>query len=151
MENRSVKALSDQQIADLKAGRGMGLSLAAELNDYPGPAHVLELANALRLSDEQEARTKALVKAMATETIPIGEQIIAGEAALNRLFADKNVTDASLDAATSEIAREQGKLRRAHLRYHIAMAEMLSPSQIARYAELRGYAGKSTSKGLNGP
>ena len=37
LEGRSVKALSEQQIADLRAGRGMGLALAAELNGYPGP------------------------------------------------------------------------------------------------------------------
>jgi len=43
MQTRSIKALSDQQIADLKAGRGMGLALPAELNGYPGPIHVLEL------------------------------------------------------------------------------------------------------------
>jgi len=41
MQMRSIKALSDQQIADLAAGRGMGLALAAELNGYPGPSHVL--------------------------------------------------------------------------------------------------------------
>jgi hypothetical protein len=32
---RSIKALSDQQVSDLRAGRGMGLALAAELNGYP--------------------------------------------------------------------------------------------------------------------
>jgi hypothetical protein len=31
LEQRHVKALSEQQIADLRAGRGMGLALAAEL------------------------------------------------------------------------------------------------------------------------
>jgi len=35
LQNRSIKTLSDQQIADLNAGRGMGLALAAELNGYP--------------------------------------------------------------------------------------------------------------------
>ncbi|MER8435493.1 hypothetical protein NKH11_02460 [Mesorhizobium sp. M1393] len=39
MEARRVKALSGEQIADLMAGRGMGLALAAELNSYPGPSH----------------------------------------------------------------------------------------------------------------
>jgi hypothetical protein len=29
MQTRPIKALSEQQIADLKAGRGMGLALAA--------------------------------------------------------------------------------------------------------------------------
>ena len=47
MQGRSIKALSDQQIADLNTGRGMGLALAAELNGYPGPSHVLELADKL--------------------------------------------------------------------------------------------------------
>jgi hypothetical protein len=47
MQTRSIKALSEQQVADLTAGRGMGLALAAELNGYPGPFHVLELADKL--------------------------------------------------------------------------------------------------------
>ena len=48
LEVRSIKALPEQQIADLRAGRGMGLALAAELNGYPGPMHVLELAELRR-------------------------------------------------------------------------------------------------------
>lgn len=36
---REIKALSPEEIADLAAGRGMGLALAAELNGYPGPRH----------------------------------------------------------------------------------------------------------------
>ena len=35
MERRAVKALTDREITDLQAGRGMGLALAAELNGYP--------------------------------------------------------------------------------------------------------------------
>ncbi len=35
-QDRPIKALSQQQIDDLQAGRGMGLALAAELNGYPG-------------------------------------------------------------------------------------------------------------------
>lgn len=42
LQTRSIKTLSDQQIADLNAGRGMGLALAAELNGYPGPIHAIE-------------------------------------------------------------------------------------------------------------
>ncbi len=40
LERRAVKSLSEQQVADLRAGRGMGLALPAELNGYPGPVHV---------------------------------------------------------------------------------------------------------------
>ena len=56
-EKRTIKALSDQQTSDLRAGLGMSLALAAELNGYPGPRHTLELASELNLTDEQ--RTKA--------------------------------------------------------------------------------------------
>jgi len=140
MEQRAVKALSDQQIADLKAGRGMGLALPAELNGYPGPLHALELADALKLSIEQRTRTKALLEAMKAETIPIGERIIAEETALDRLFADKRMTRVALDAATLRIGTAQSALRAAHLRYHLDMIEVLSPAQVNRYIELRGYA-----------
>jgi hypothetical protein len=139
LQERQIKALSSQQIDDLRAGRGMGLALAAELNGYPGPLHVLELADTLQLSEPQRTETKRLFEAMKAETIPIGERIIADEAALDRQFADKSVTRASLDEALSRIARNQAELRAAHLRYHLAMVELLSPAQTARYAELRGY------------
>jgi hypothetical protein len=142
LQERQIKALSDQQITDLKAGRGMGLALAAELNGYPGPVHVLELADALRLSDRQRVETSRLFEAMKAETVPIGERLIADEAALDRLFADKQVTRDSLADALSRIARDQADLRGAHLRYHLAMVDLLSPDQTARYAELRGYAAK---------
>jgi hypothetical protein len=47
MQTRPIKALSEQQVTDLEAGRGMGLALAAELNSYPGSSRVLELAEKL--------------------------------------------------------------------------------------------------------
>ncbi len=34
----------------------MGLALAAELNGYPGPAHVIELADSLELTEAQRTR-----------------------------------------------------------------------------------------------
>jgi hypothetical protein len=37
----------EQLNADLKAGRGMGIALPAELNGNPGPAHLLEIGNQL--------------------------------------------------------------------------------------------------------
>jgi len=72
MQTRTIKALSDQQIADLKAGRGMGLAMAAELNGYPGPIHVLELSEQLALSADQKARVEALFKSMKVEAVPLG-------------------------------------------------------------------------------
>jgi hypothetical protein len=53
LQQRSVKTLSDEQISDLNAGRGIGLALAAELNGYPGPIHAIELAEKLHLSQSK--------------------------------------------------------------------------------------------------
>ena len=139
LERRNVKALAEQQIEDLSGGRGMGLSLAAELNGYPGPAHVLELADPLRLSEDQRAKARALVEAMKAETVPIGERILAQETALDDLFSEKHATRAKLGDIVSRIASAQGDLRSAHLRYHLAMSELLSPEQIRQYTDLRGY------------
>ena len=141
LEARSVKALSEQQIADLRAGRGMSLALPAELNGYPGPLHVIEHAEALRLTPDQRARTEQLFAAMKAEAVPLGERLIGQEAELDRLFATKTVQPASLEAATGAIGATQGALRTAHLRYHLAMMEVLTPDQVRRYGELRGYAG----------
>jgi hypothetical protein len=140
LERRAVKALPDEQVADLRAGRGIGLALAAELNGYPGPLHVLELADQLRLTTGQRATTQGLLEAMKAEAVPIGERIVADEAMLDRLFADRMVTRESLEAATRRISAAQGELRAAHLRYHLAMLDVLSPEQVALYGRLRGYA-----------
>jgi Spy/CpxP family protein refolding chaperone len=141
MQMRPIKALSDQQIADLKAGRGMGLALAAELNGYPGPRHLLELADQLGLSPNQRAKVMELFDAMEAETIPIGERFIAQESALDRLFSDHTITPQSLEAATAGIGETQAKLRNAHLKYHLSTVAILQPQQLHRYAELRGYEG----------
>src|SRR6201746_1050396 len=80
MQTRSIKALSEQQVADLGAGRGMGLALVAELNGYPGPSHVLELADKLELSADQRASIQRLFDSMKAEAVPIGRKLIEQEA-----------------------------------------------------------------------
>jgi hypothetical protein len=139
MQTRSIKALSDQQIADLRAGRGTGLALAAELNGYPGPSHLLELADKIGLSDAQRNSARSMFEEMKAETIPIGDRLIEQEAALDKLFADHAVTPEKLNAAISEIAATQAQLRAAHLKYHLSTVAMLEPSQIQQYSALRGY------------
>jgi hypothetical protein len=139
MQARSIKALSDQQIADLRAGRGMGLALAAELNGYPGPSHLLELADQIGLSEAQRNGARSMFEAMKAETIPIGERLIAQETALDKLFAGHAITAETLNAATAEIGATQSQLRAAHLKYHLSIVTMLEPSQIQQYSALRGY------------
>lgn len=139
MQSRAIKALSDQQVADLRAGKGMSLALPGELNGYPGPLHVLELAEPLKLSAAQRSRTEALFAQMQQEARVAGESVIAAEAALDTLFRDTGVTEASLAAAVASAAQAQGALRETHLRYHVRMMEVLRADQVASYQQLRGY------------
>ncbi len=139
MKGRSIKALSPQQIADLRAGRGMGLALAAELNGYPGPLHVIELATQLELSPQQRKRMETLFEEMKSEASALGVMLIDEEAALDRLFARREINSDVLATVTKRIGATQAALRAAHLKYHLATVEVLSPEQVRRYADLRGY------------
>jgi hypothetical protein len=139
MQGRAIKALSDQQTADLRAGKGMSLALPAELNGYPGPSHVLELADALDLNDEQKRKTQTLFAQMQAEAKTLGESVIAGERALDRLFSEKTANAAGVQEAAANAARAHGQLRAAHLQYHLSMVEVLTPAQAGMYRRLRGY------------
>ena len=139
LETREIKSLSTKETEDLRAGRGMGLALAAELNGYPGPTHVIDLAEALALTEVQRRRTNELLAAMRAEAVPLGEKIVGAETGLDRAFRDGTITVETLSAATAEIGRLRGELRAAHLRYHIILAQILSPEQRRRYRQLRGY------------
>jgi hypothetical protein len=140
-EKRAVKALSDAEVADLLAGRGMGLAKAAELNGYPGPMHLLEHAAALKLSDTQKAAIEAIRARMAAAAASLGREIVARERELDAAFAETRIDDALLKAKTDEIATLMGRLRAVHLAAHLESRPLLTAQQIADYAKLRGYAG----------
>ena len=139
MQHRPIKALSENQVADLEAGRGMGLALAAELNGYPGPSHVLELADQLKLSVEQKDRIRQLFDTMKAEALPLGRQLLGEEAALDHAFASRSITVERLKEATEQIGATQARLRNAHLKYHLSTVQILSADQVKRYSALRGY------------
>ena len=141
MQTRGIKALSDSQIDDLQAGRGMSLALAAELNGYPGPLHVLELADRLGLSAAQRGNVQQLFDSMKAKAVSLGEKLIEQEAELDRQFSGRTIAPESLRSMTAAIAAIQGQLRATHLKYHLSTAAQLSPQQIEQYAALRGYTG----------
>jgi hypothetical protein len=139
MQDRAVKALPDQELADLRAGRGMSLALVAELNGYPGPLHTLEMAEKLKLSAEQQARTRALFEQMQRDAAMAGEALIAAETELDALFREKRVTPPLMTAAVAAAANARGQVRETHLRYHLLMMEVLTEAQVTAYSRLRGY------------
>ena len=145
MQNRPIKALSEQQIADLKVGRGMGLALPAELNGYPGPIHVLELSDQLGLSADQKTRVQSLFDSMKAEAVPLGLKLLEQESALDQLFATHSVTAENLKTATEQLGVTQAALRDTHLKYHLQTAQILSAEQMQHYSVLRGYESESVA------
>ena len=141
IQYRQIKAFSDEQLADLRTGRGMSLALPAELNGYPGPLHVIELAEALSLTDNQRDRVQRLLQNMRSEAIAVGDRLINQETDLDRQFSMQAVTVSTLDASTAAIGQTHAQLRATHLRYHLLTLEVLTPDQVQRYIQLRGYAG----------
>lgn len=139
-ERREVAALSEQEIADLRSGAGMAMALPAELNGYPGPRHVLDLADALTLTSAQRATAERLMTEMRQRAMPLGEQVIEAEAALGRLFGGGTASPGAVTNATDRVARLRGELRSVHLVAHLGMRDALTPEQRAAYDRLRGYA-----------
>ena len=140
MQNRAVKSLSDDDIKELRRGGGWGLALAAELNGMPGPAHLLELKAQIPLTDDQVAKTQALLNDMRKAAIPTGERLIAAETALETAFAKGAINEASLRGLLAESESARTELRFIHLSQHFKTVQYLKPEQIKRYNILRGYA-----------
>src|SRR5579862_8660098 len=142
-QTRQIKSLSPEDVDAYLSGKGMGMAKAAELNGYPGPAHVLELASELSLTPEQRAKTQALFARMESEAKAPGRDLVDAERKLDQLFAAKTITPDSLESTLAEIGALQVKVRRAHLSAHLAQAQILTPTQNALYASLRGYGNET--------
>lgn len=136
----AVKTLPPEEAAELAEGAGAGMAKAAELNGYPGPRHVLELAEPLELTPDQHRAVEALFRSMQAEARALGARVLEREAALDRLFAERRAQPAEVEALVREIAALRGELRFVHLRTHFEMAALLTPHQAMTYAALRGQA-----------
>jgi hypothetical protein len=140
-EGRAIKALSAKEASDLLAGAGMGYAKAAELNGYPGPMHVLELAAPLDLSAAQRSGVEAILREHKAEARALGAEVLRLESRLDELFAKGQASAEGIDAAVGSLAATAGRLRASHLRAHVTTTRLLTPEQVTRYVALRGYAG----------
>ena len=139
-QQREIKALSADDIDGYLTGAGMGLAKSAELNGYPGPLHVLELADDLALSAEQKSATQSLYDQVKQRAKTLGSDVIQQEQVLEQMFRDDTITPQALNAQVEKISALQGELRAAHLMAHIEQTRVLSAAQIEIYQQLRGYA-----------
>lgn len=139
IQNRDIKALGASEMQDLVEGNGMGFALPAELNGFPGPKHALELADDLKLTDDQRSKTQTLFTEMNTRARSLGAELIEAERHLDQSFATKNIDAERLAKMTSHIGEIRGKLRAVHLSAHLQMMEILTESQVHDYNMARGY------------
>lgn len=136
---REIKALAPERVEGLMSGAGLGYAKAAELNGWPGPLHVLELAADLELTDAQFAAVSDVRERMLAAAQELGERLLQAEARLDALFASGSPDPASIAAATAEIGVIEAELRAAHLTAHLETQPLLTRHQRMIYAERRGY------------
>jgi len=139
-ETREIKALSSEEITMYLRGAGMGLARAAELNRYPGPMHVLELASELELTEAQKERTEELFIETKAEARKLGRQIVELERELDRRFSSGNISEEELSDMVKNIGSKKADLRLVHLRAHLRQRAILTAEQTTRYVALRGYS-----------
>lgn len=135
----SVRSLSQQEIDGLLSGEGMGYARSAELNGYPGPRHVLDMASELQLSSEQTTSITTIFDSMNKDAVGLGQDIVDTEALLSQSFADKTISDERLQELLGQLTSLYAELRQVHLQAHLAVTPLLSAEQVAKYQELRGY------------
>ena len=145
-EMRDIKSLSRAEVEGYLAGSGMGFAKAAELNGYPGPRHVLELADELELTESQRDETQALFDAMKETASDLGARLVAEERILDQLFETGTLDAEQLSAALDRIGDLRTAIRRTHLEAHLRQTRILSEEQVRRYVRLRGYHGHHGKK-----
>jgi Spy/CpxP family protein refolding chaperone len=139
----AITSLSPDEVKGYLAGEGLGMAKAGELNHYPGPKHVLAMAEHLELSADQKAAIEKVEASMTAAAVPLGRQIVDNEAALDRAFAQGTIDQATLTTLTERIGDLQGRLRAVHLSAHLATRKLLTNDQITMYDRMRGNDGSA--------
>src|SRR5258708_27301908 len=124
-QGREIKALSDSEIAGYLEGRGMGFAKAAELNGYPGPDHVLELATQLGLSPQQRATVERLKRSM-KKANRLGYWLARDERRLDLFFAKSQANDENITPSVQRIGSPEAPIRPVHLPAHLHTRTPLS-------------------------
>lgn len=138
-QERSIKALSDDEVKGYLAGAGAGFARAAELNSHPGPMHALELAEPLGLTPAQRGNLTRLMALHKAQARGLGAEVVRLEGELDALYAERCATRELVEAKAAEIGAAQARYRAAHLTTHSETSRLLTAEQIARYNRLRGY------------
>lgn len=140
LQDRAIKAMAPERVNDLLEGKGAQYALAAELNHYPGPSHILEYAAQLQLSADQELRVRMLYDIHKVEAKKLGRKLVDLENRLDKAFSSGQITDAELERLLGEIGAVDANLRKVHLITHLKAKAILTEDQVHQYDRLRGYS-----------
>lgn len=134
-----IRGISEEDIDGYRTGAGLGFALPAELNGYPGPRHVLDFSEELKLNTDQLEEIQSLYDEMLPQAIDLGEQILQAEAELELAFREETITSVYLATQLDLIGDLRSDLRYVHLSTHLSTITILTPHQIQQYNALRGY------------
>ncbi|SDI56907.1 periplasmic heavy metal sensor [Aliiruegeria lutimaris] len=140
-QERTISSFSEADIASIEAGEGWGLALPAELNGWPGPAHVLEMADALSLDTEQRSQIETIFDEMKMAAKSEGRRMLDAEAALDAAFRSGEIDPERLVKLLAAAEAARAALRQVHLGAHLRTAPFLTPHQKMLYSQARGYQG----------
>ena len=118
-------------------GEGMGMAAYAEMNGYPGPKHVLDLADKLGLSAKQKSDIREIYDDMLSRARATGKMVVRVEGELNDQFVHGGVKEENTTEDSETIGRLRGSLRAIHLGAHIRTKALLTTKQIETYMKLR--------------
>ena len=138
-QTRALKSLPEADVMALQSGIGMSYAKAAELNGYPGPVHVLELAASLNLTSNQRVSTEGLMASHKAKASALGARLVEAERTLDSAFASKRINAGRVTELTQAIGVIQANLRAEHLQTHLVQTTLLTSQQVALYQTLRGY------------
>ena len=129
-------AFLEQERAAIERGEGFGMALAADRSGYPGPKHILELKEQLKLTTEQQAAVEKLFAQMKEKAIARGKEVLLAEERLEKMFAEGR-PEAELREESFRVASLRAELRWVHLAAHLAARKLLTLEQVMTYRHLR--------------
>jgi Spy/CpxP family protein refolding chaperone len=149
-DKRAIKSLSPADIEQLRTGAGWGFAKPAELSGYPGPRHVLDLAEELALTTDQRTRIQEIFDGMNAAARKTGAAFIDAERALSEAFATSNIAGEELGRLVLRAGKLRAALRLIHLEAHLLTRPILTSHQLEMYDKLRGYGGGHKGHGGHG-
>ncbi len=133
--------ISQAEKEALRSGAGLGAGRLAMMNGYPGPKHVLEMADELELTAAQKESIGKIFAEAKASFAQMGARLVEKEEALEAMFASGSVDVKDVEKRAKEIGELQGALRAGHLNAHVRTKQELSPAQLEKLSSGMGAHG----------